>query len=64
MNKPSWSEAPSWAMWLAQNDDGQWYWYENKPLVCINMGYHCAERGRYEEATCEEDWDDTLESRP
>lgn len=62
--KPSWSEAPSWAMWLAQNDDGQWWWYENKPEVCHSMGYHCAESGRSEEATYEEDWDDTLEARP
>ena len=29
--KPDWKDAPKWAKWLAQNDDGQWYWFENKP---------------------------------
>lgn len=62
--KPSWSEAPSWAMWLAQNDDGQWWWYEEKPILCSHMGCFCEEGGRSEEATYAEDWEDTLEQRP
>ena len=64
MEKPSWSEAPKWAMYLAQNDDGQWWWYEKKPSVSRSMGYYFAENGgEYEEATCELDWGNSLESR-
>lgn len=61
--KPSWSDAPSWAMWLAQNEDGQWWWYESEPQVSLDMGYHYVDDGRSIEATYADDWDDTLESR-
>ena len=27
-NKPDWEDAPDWANWLAQDMDGEWYWYE------------------------------------
>ena len=30
--KPSWDDAPEWAQWLAKDDDGKWFWYENKPV--------------------------------
>ena len=30
-DKPSWEDAPEWAQWLAMDDDGEWYWYEEKP---------------------------------
>lgn len=29
--KPDWKDAPSWAVWLAQDKDGEWYWYEKRP---------------------------------
>ena len=29
--KPSWSDAPEWANWLAKDRGGEWYWYENEP---------------------------------
>lgn len=65
MKKPDWGDAPLWAKWLAQNDDGQWFWYEKKPTIAPNMGYFFAEgRDRYEEATYADDWDKTLEQRP
>jgi hypothetical protein len=31
MTKPDWGKAPDWANWCAQDQDGQWYWYKNKP---------------------------------
>lgn len=31
MAKPSWSDAPEWAQWLAMDDDGTWYWFEDEP---------------------------------
>lgn len=29
--KLDWKDAPGWALWLAQDEDGDWYWYENEP---------------------------------
>ena len=29
--KPDWKDAPDWAMWLAMDEDGTWYWFENEP---------------------------------
>jgi len=29
--KPSWENAPDWAQWLAQDEDGSWWWYGAKP---------------------------------
>lgn len=29
--KPDWKDAPEWAMWLAQDCNGDWYWFEEKP---------------------------------
>ena len=31
MSKPDWKDAPDWAVWLAQNEDGLWWWHEQKP---------------------------------
>lgn len=28
---PSWNDAPSWAMFVARDEDGKWFWYEHKP---------------------------------
>lgn len=33
MNKPDWKDAPEWAQWLAQDSDGEWYWFEVKPVL-------------------------------
>lgn len=29
--KPDWKDAPEWARWVSQDDDGQWHWWENEP---------------------------------
>lgn len=31
--KPDWKDAPEWAQWLAQDSDGDWWWYAVEPLV-------------------------------
>lgn len=31
MNRPQWSDAPTWAQWLTQGADGLFHWYEQKP---------------------------------
>lgn len=30
--KPDWNGAPKWANFLAQDPDGDWYWYEQRPF--------------------------------
>ena len=65
MQKPKWKDAPCWARYLAQNDDGQWVWYEKRPSLAFRMGYFFAENGgEYEEAEYADDWHTTLEERP
>ena len=29
--KPNWEDAPSWANYLAMNEDGNWFWWEFQP---------------------------------
>lgn len=31
---PSFDTAPEWGMWLAQDEDGDWWWFSNKPTLC------------------------------
>lgn len=31
--KPDWKDAPAWAQYLAQDFNGEWFWYENKPYM-------------------------------
>lgn len=33
--RPSWSTAPAWARWLAQDGDGSWYWYADRPTASV-----------------------------
>ena len=63
MDKPDWSEAPEWARYLAQDKDGEWYWFECEPE--IRSDYWNLDRcvGKSEQAT-KEAWTLTLESRP
>lgn len=30
---PSWSEAPPWAKWRAQDEDGAWFFYKEEPYT-------------------------------
>lgn len=35
---PSWSDAPEWAKFLAQDRSGRWYWYETRPTYLEYSG--------------------------
>ena len=67
INRPSWEGAPEWAQWLAQDEDGEWYWFEQKPT----KGDSCWAKPDAMLALAESgirpsghDWRDTLEPRP
>lgn len=65
MYKPSWEDAPEWAKYLAMDEDGEWFWYETKPIIGTYMWND--RPGRYREANPinqEVDWKTTLEARP
>lgn len=72
-NKPSWADAPDWAEWLAQDEDGEWKWLGSNPSKYIdgwtaNKLSRCKKVGAYgaviEKGTILCDWCDTLEKRP
>jgi hypothetical protein len=58
--KPSWNEAPSFANYLAQDPDGIWYWFEEKP----KLGDKCwLDRG-FDRRECRiPNWQQSLEER-
>ena len=59
MNKPNWNYAPEWANYVAQDEDGTWYWYEDAPEKCPDSW---RPQGKYE--ATQQHWETTLESRP
>lgn len=69
-NKPSWADAPSDMKWLAQDGDGQWYWYCSKPFIDKTNDDKVWDFGdSFDHEDCEfgevlGDWRDTLEKRP
>ena len=63
-NKPSWKkDAPDWAEWLAQDEDGEWKWLAGLPgkyvdgWTAVKIKSHC-------KGITLGDWRDTLERRP
>ena len=71
--KPSWDDAPVWANWLAQDFNGDWWWYEDKPIndgIIHGFWGGVGAGKKIEEATpllssnTADDWRSTLEPRP
>ena len=72
--KPSWENAPEWAQWLAQDQDGEWCWFKHKPLkdsetMIWNNNIHLSVKGeiQWQRAGAEspnENWRKTLEEKP
>jgi len=64
MCKPSWSDpsCPPWANYLAQDNDGVWFWYATKPIARTSVWLS-------KEECCtafvnNPNWRNTLEERP
>lgn len=61
--KPDWKDAPEWAQFVARDEDGEWWWYEHKPIVEY-FRYWLPSTGRTEIAAHGNDWQHSLEQRP
>lgn len=59
--KPSFSDAPHWANWLAMNQNGSWYWFEYEPTQSV-LGWWYASAGVFCEAEFQ-DWKEIKEHR-
>lgn len=69
-NKPSWDDAPGWANWLCQRDDGMWFWCVEEPRASED-GWETRHEARAAYPSGDQipecvlgDWRDTLERRP
>ena len=65
-NKPSWSECPDWAHYVAQDSNGDWHWFSHKPLVTTANGWNSilGKFGFSQSGRVIGDWRNTLEQRP
>jgi Lar family restriction alleviation protein len=61
-NKPSWDDAPEWAQWLAQDENGYWYWHKECPTAGTQLW--ASGSTIYKHAAVFSDWKDSLEQRP
>ena len=62
-NKPSWEDAPGWAEWLAQDEDGEWKWLAGLPGKYVD-GWTAVKIKGCCKGSALGDWRDTLEKRP
>jgi len=61
MFTPDWNDAPEWANYVAMDEDGEWYWYENEPTILFSR---YTTDGRCEFIETPKVWKSTLQSRP
>ncbi|QHJ83069.1 MAG: hypothetical protein [Caudoviricetes sp.] len=68
MSKPNWCDAPVWAKWLAQDSDGEWFWYSEKPSLPAGKSGWIDEIGSLHAWACKapnyQPFETTLERRP
>jgi hypothetical protein len=66
-NRPDWSGAPSGWNWLAQDEDGRWFWYQVEPILGIGGGVWRSP-SRAQQFACQgapnPNWHETLQHRP
>ncbi len=59
--KPSWDTAPEWARYLAMDETGRWYWFQDKPKCA--PGQWAPGITKFYPAKCP-NWQTTLEEKP
>jgi len=62
--KPDWKDAPEWARFVAQDDDGDWYWYESEPQAGSHSWVEHGNGRILFAAESAADWRDTKGRRP
>lgn len=63
--KPDWSTAPDWANYLAKDSNGQWYWFEKKPLLSMMFWIvNPSNDGKSEIVSEDSWWRNSLEEKP
>jgi len=62
-NKPSWKNAPEWAEFLSQDEDGEWKWLAGLPGKYVD-GWTAVKIKGCCKGIALGDWHDTLEKRP
>ncbi len=64
---PDWADAPANWHWLAQDEDGRWFWYGVQPTPSIGGGvWRAPSRAQLlaGESDANADWLNTLQKRP
>jgi hypothetical protein len=64
---PDWAAAPWWANWLAQDEDGEWFWFGGLPTAGIDSWRDDDEESEIIAAGVgfeNKNWRDTLQQRP
>ena len=64
IGKPGWESAPDWAQHLAQDSDGEWWWFEVEPENDHECFYSSEAEDRASTGYVIGDWRNTLERRP
>jgi hypothetical protein len=62
-----WADAPKWAHWLAQDETGYWYWYEDEPKDSGDITKWIAVENNFILAAVgnkNPNWKSTLQKRP
>ena len=60
---PPWSEAPPWAKYIAQDETGEWWWYEKEPVPRKDGWDDTTTQSMSQSYKCP-NWRDTLQKRP
>lgn len=61
--KPDWKDAPEWANWLAMDKTGEWWWYENEPMLYPSF-FRGPKLGKAIMACTKEQYIESKEKRP
>ncbi len=68
MKKPDWKDSPEGMRWLAQDRDGCWWWYADKPVIAGEGWCPTSTALGNNKLACNglrnSDWKKTLEPRP
>lgn len=62
--KPSWNDAPVWAMWLTQDSSGAWVFWKNRPQIRGSVWVAAGFAQTFNSGELVGNWRDSLEEAP